>query len=168
MSSESNLNKSHLTWSYPGGPGDGDGMVWYGLERATLDDIQEIKDFRESDDTGIDKMSLCGRYDRNWNSASYASMDMRNPNGGLGSVTYEHQHINHDQVQFAKEPRWHYNADGEFVKEVPADCGAYHRVDLGEGYYDYYSGPEPESPAAEELGNGHYIFHWLHKWYEVE
>ena len=137
---------------------------WHGLVcliAATDEDIEEIEEFTTG--CSIDAMSLCGRWHKEWNSAGYASESMQNPNGGLGTPTYENQKVNNDDVQFSKTSMWHYDYDGNFVNSVPGRCGEYHKVDLGDAAYNYYAGPAPDSPAAIEVGDdGKYGWNGTH------
>lgn len=168
MSTAQELNNDPgLTWSHPGGPGESAGMVWYGLDQCTPEDIKEIKEFIGSPDTAIDKLSLPGRYHPDWNSVGYASVGERNPNGGLGSVTYEQQKTGTDNVRFAKEPIWYYTADGDLIKDIPPEAGAYYKRDMGDGYYDNVEGPEPDSPADKWRAGGEYYWDDENQWYQV-
>jgi len=164
MSNKRSLSRTNLTWSYPGGPGRGDGMVWYGVRPATDLDITAIRLFLQNSTAPVDERSLVGRYHRDWNSAGYATVAIRNRNGGIGSSTYESQHVSKDQVSFSKRDMWHYDADGEFIMGVPAEAGAYWKDDLGDGAYNYYAGPKPDSAAWFERGTGKYAWDEEHFW----
>ena len=163
-------NTPSLTWSHAGGPGESAGMCWYGVDPATPEDIQEIRDFLNQPDAAIDQMSLCGRYDRNWNTNGYSSVGEANPNGGEGSHTYETQKCGRGvNVWFAKEDIWYYTDESktEMVKGIPPEnAGAYYRQNMGDGYYDNVAGPEPDSPADKSLGDsGQFGWNNVRAWY---
>ena len=150
------------------------GMVWFGYEECTKEDQQDWVDFVNSgkgsmtiDDFEWDYASFVGRYHPDWTSHHYSNTSGGDKPGGLGSFTYETQHVGAG-VQFAKAPIWHYTAEGEYVKEFPADAGAYHSVDVGGGYSDNHAGPAPDSDAAAYLGDSHYYFDETDCWYEVK
>jgi hypothetical protein len=149
--SEELRNTPELTWSHAGGPGESAGMVWYGMDEATEEDVQEIRDFLNNQEAAIDELSVCGRHAREWNSNGYDSVGERNPNGGEGSAVYEQQKVGMDNVQFAKEPIWFYTADGDLIKDIPPNAGAYHQKHISDGYYDNIAGPEPDSPSHRWL-----------------
>ena len=168
-----------LMWSYPSPASDGttEGFVWFGYEAATKEDQQAWCDFLNNEkagggdhtieNTAWDEASMVGRYHPDWTSNFYSKASGGDKPGGLGSHTYETQHVGAG-VQFAKAPIWHYTAEGEFVKEIPADAGAYHPVDVGGGYSDNHAGPAPDSDAAVYLGDSFYYFDETDCWYEVK
>ena len=157
--------------------GSAGGMVWYGEQKATMDDVLELYSFLSVphvqggftvpgtpvEHISIDPLSVCGRYDKDWNSMSYAMKGERNPSGGAGSVSYETQHVGAG-VEFAKEPIWCY-IDGQLVKEVPPNCGAHHYSDE---HGTNQEGPAPGSEAESLLGDGSYVYNSTEELYEIE
>ena len=177
--SDLSLGGTGLMWSNPSpvyidGEYVNGGMVWFGYEQCTTKDQQDWVDFlntdggnRTIDDVKWDYDSFVGRFHKDWTSLHYTHSTGGSKPGGLGSHTYETQHVGAG-VQFAKAPIWHYTAEGALVKELPENAGAYHSVDVGGGYSDNHAGPAPDSPAAEYLGGGDYYFNESDGWYEVE
>lgn len=61
-----------VNWGYPSstfnyctGAYESGGMIWYGEERATLEDVVELINCQAST-PGIDKLSICGTNDPAW------------------------------------------------------------------------------------------------------
>ena len=165
-----------LTWSYPSPAADGttSGFVWMGYEEATESNQQEWVDFLNStnesehtiQNTGWDKASFVGLYNADWTSNFYSKTTGGDKPGGLGSRTYETQNVG-TGVKFTKTPIWHYTVEGAYVKEIPADCGAYHSVDVGGGNMDNHAGPATDSDAAKYLGDSTYYWDDTCCWYGI-
>jgi len=158
-----------------------DGWVYMGNEPMTEEDRQNLYDWLETtgmkdsygspQDIQIDKLSQVGLLHRDWSShwAEYqkATNDGYVPQGGLGSTVYEDQHVGAG-VDFAKESIWYTDSDtGESVKDIPPNCGAHHDRNMGGGYWDAYSGPEPGSEAEKLLGESHYEWDPKNGWYVI-
>lgn len=154
-------------WSYPAGK-DG-GMVWIGKEPATMSDYEALKQGL-GDNVQVDMRSIVGLYNIRWTSA----WNQQNPNaipmGGEGSVAYELKLVGEvgNGVQFTKDPIWYYDSDGNLVKGIPPECGAYHQKYVGDGYYDNFEGPEPGSIAAKMHRGGEYYWDDVRKLYDVK
>jgi hypothetical protein len=164
---ELTLGGPAINWSQPSptynpetGQYESNGWVFFGLEPVTEEDIQALVDLINPEGLldfmySTDEASLVGRHHRDWSSNFYATVEPHQRPGGLGSPTYERQLVGAG-VQFAKEPIWHYNTDGQFVKEIPADMGAYHTYIWPDGYSDNIAGPEKGSEAETLLDGGSY------------
>jgi hypothetical protein len=163
-------NSSDLTWSYPGGPGDGNGMVWYGTIPATPEDVQEIRDHTSDPHNPLDRPckidpeAVCGRWDATWNSNGYSSVGKRNSDGGLGSSTYENQKVNSLNVSFTKTEIYYCDLDSNFVTGIPPQAGAYYKK---AGESTQHEGPEPDSPAYIERGAGVYAWDDENEYYII-
>ena len=158
-----------------------DGMVWLGKWPVGPAGIWALYDYMTSAPGStwespidmfkagvhLDRLSLVGTYHPDWNSHYSNSLDPDKRNGGKGSKSYKMQRIAKG-VKFAVEPIWHYTPDGDLVKEIPPNLGAYHSIDMGDGYFNQYVGPEPGSKAEEQLGDGYYVFDEENGWYDVE
>ena len=154
-------------WSYPNpvmvnGHAHTGGMVWIGTAPAHPEDFLDLK-FALGETTGIDLLSVCGKYDIRWTTQYNVLTDNPIPSGGKGSECYELQHVGEigNGVKFAKEPIFAYNPDdleAGIQNEIPPNCGAYHQIVSAGGYIDNFWGPEPASVAADMLGNGEYTW----------
>ncbi len=153
-------------FSLPNNVPDGDpvnmGWVWMGNKPCTQADVQHLADWLGEQWGGevkpehlvLDPFALSGKrhilYTTYWCRATGAQAT-----GGAGSVAYETKRTG-DGVLFAKTEIWHYDAEGDLVNALPANCGAYHVVDVGGGYQDIHAGPAPGSEAEALLGKGYY------------
>lgn len=154
------------------------GWVYVGNEPMSNEDKQMLNDWMMSmgypGDQKIDPFSIRGKYNSKY--TTYGNLvEGTQAQGGLGSPTYEQQWVDPDTsengVSFVKpgDTIWYIDSEtGEALKGFPPDCGAYHEVNVGGGYSDYYSGPKPGSVAEEILGDGTYFFSPLFRWYEVK
>ena len=154
------------------------GMVYTGNEPMTDEDVLALNKYMATwgwpTPAKIDPFSIKGKYDSKYSTYRNKVEDTQ-ANGGLGSPTYEQQWVDPDTsengVSFVKpgDTIWYIDSEtGEALKGFPPDCGAYHEVNVGGGYSDYYSGPKPGSVAEEILGDGTYFFSPLFRWYEVK
>lgn len=133
------------------------GWVFMGLTEASSNDLQRLYD-QEGTEVEIDTFSICGRWNKWWTGKQWLANDttMEKP-GGIGSHTYEVQKVGAG-VEFKPEDQpgvWHVNPEGQYVM-APID---YPRT--GRSFYKDYAGttrcgPNPDSPAAEILGEGSY------------
>lgn len=170
-------------WSYPspayGKNPESDGMVWFGFEPPTDDDYLDLYHYMTSapestwtladfyDNVHFDVYSLVGRWHPLWNSNWNRNKSNlpATSSGGLESDVYQRQRVG-SGVKFAKEPVWHYNPEGNLVKEVPDNCGAYH--------YDSdrevnVAGPQPGSQADLLLGRrGKYYWDEENQYWEID
>ena len=153
------------------------GWVYAGDEPMTDDDPAALNIYLASlgypTPAMIDPFSVKGKHHRRW--STYRNMvEGTQANGGLGSPRFEQQWVDpyHDGgVNFVKpgDTVWYIDSEtGEALKGFPPNCGAYHEVDQGGGYSDYYSGPRPGSESERLLGTGDYIWREFLGWYEVK
>ncbi len=159
-------------WSVPsaayiGGQYISGGMVWQECEPITMEQYKESIEFYSQpwaagatpmpgtppSEQHYDKLSMVGRYHKKYNSFFYAVDGKRDPDGGLGSKTYEMQHVGGyypDNLKVSlHETVWFYRGS-EYVKEVTPR--GYHLADNGANY----EGPRPGSEAEALLGDGTY------------
>ena len=161
-----------LTWSYPSpvyisGEYRLGGMVWMGKQEATVEDIEAMRNYY-GPDAEVDKTSLCGLWCWRWSSL-FTRHSTGQPAGGIGSQTYELQHVGDGAgALFAKDDIWYTTCLGEFVKGVPPEAGCYHLKYVGDGYHDAYEGPEVGSPADLIRGNGEFYWDDERKLYDVK
>lgn len=183
--SDLTLGGPDIPWSHPSpwyNPSskkyEHDGMVFYGLDKATQEDLDTLNDYLSGTRPGsvnlewkdVDHRALVGRYHAKWSNYWYDNDPNVEPHqkpGGLGSDTYERQLVGYG-VEFAKEPIWHYDAEGNFIKAIPANMGAYHKYNWPDGYSDLIAGPEPESEAAILLNGGSYGWDDEAQYYIIE
>lgn len=149
-------------WSWPANSGSG--FVWFGKYAAKPSDYDALNKMMGYE-APVQEQSVVGRYHPDWNSAWYVTVEPHRRPGGKGSRPYEAQWCG-DGVRFIKERIWHFNDEGNMVKEVPANCGAYHRVYDGDGYLNY-AGPTPGSEADTLLGTQSYNWDEDYEWYYV-
>lgn len=139
------------------------GLLWVGLSPIQLSDIAALKE--QLPTAQIDPLTLVGRLDRRWTCLRNLLDPSATKQGGEGSWAYEYQHVGQG-VSFTTDPIWHISKDDELVHAVPPQ-GAYHSVDVGDGYKDLVAGPEPGSPADEYRGNKAFYFDKDDAWYDV-
>lgn len=156
-------------WSFPNAvEGVSDGMVWVGRQPAKLADWLALREGL-GEDVSVDRRSIVGLYDQSW--SSY--WNEKNPDapklGGEGSKAYELKLVGEagNGVEFTREDIWYINVEGSLVKGIPPECGAYHRRYVGDGYYDLYEGPEPNSLAYELHKGGFYYWDDFRKLYDI-
>lgn len=158
-------------WAMPGNAATKDaGMIFTGMKPATEDDWVALEALlrRSRDEVKVDKRTLVGRWNAAWTS-EWQETHKNARMGGLGSTAYQTQKVGKG-VQFAKKKIWHNNADGKFVKEIPANCGAYHHdrhLDIA------IAGPKPGSQADRRLHGRNkkiareYFWDKQHEWYGI-
>ena len=160
-------------WAYPSpvyvnGEYISGGIVWRMKTPATGRDIAALK-LSEGDGVTIDQGTLMGFYKPFYSAYGYRVQGKQDPAGGYGSENYEQQLIgeNNNGVEFATDPIWYYTSDGEYVKGIPPNLGAFHKKHVGDNYYNLIEGPEPGSVADQMLDGGRYTWNETHKWYEI-
>ena len=152
------------------------GWVYTGDEQMTDNDEKALNDYMMSmgypGDQKIDPFSKPGRHARRY--TTYGNqIEGTQPKGGLGSQRYQQQltdPLHNGGVNFVApgDRIWYVDSEtGESLKGFPPNCGAFHTVDVGGGYSDYYSGPRPGSVSEEILGDGIYVWSDQHQWYDV-
>lgn len=148
---------------------DNDGIYWKGEQPLTAEEYLHLLD-ELGDTTKIDRRTIVGVLDRRWTTYWNVNNPDAVPSGGEGSTVYELQHVGGagSGVQFSKKEIWHYNADGDYVKEVPGNAGEYHKAPLNSSYQDCYVGPAPASAAALLLSTGEYYWDENRKLYDIK
>ena len=135
--------------------------IWVERLPAKIENIQAIGGF-----DSCDLRSIGGLWSARWSTLydDYYEVDPSYKSGGLGSAVYQTQKVG-DGVKFTKTSIW-YELDGDYIKGIPPNLGAYHTASTnGETYNS--AGPMPGSPAAQLLGDGHYVWNEIQEWYEV-
>lgn len=148
---------------------DNDGIYWKETRPCTMSDYLHLKDVM-GDSTKVDMRTVCGTYNKRWTTYWNQKNPDAVPSGGEGSTVYELQHVGEagNGVQFSKKAIWHYNADGDYVKELPGNAGEYHKAPQNSSYQDAFVGPEPGSKAALMLGTGEYYWDDVRKLYDIK
>ena len=154
------------------------GWVFMGYEEVTEADYASLDAYLQSGgiklaDVNIDRFSLVGRWDPWWTAKIFIKGETTSTKmGGLGSHTYEVQKIGQG-VEFMPEDKgavWHFSPDMEYTRAVidyPKTGRAFHK-NFNEPYTGtLFAGPDPESEAAEILGEGAYAWDEENSWWVV-
>lgn len=118
-------SKEPPRFSYPSVEAGGyhEGMVWYAGRPMTPEDevwLRSQPGFGE--ETLIDQNSVCGRWDKDWNTANAISRGEQASEGGEGSRMYMEQNLL-DGVDMKHEEIYHYMEDtgdpGTYTRDIP-------------------------------------------------
>ena len=157
-------------WEYPGV------YLWYGYYEATQNDVDELHKFckgggysNNPNEPIIERGTMKGRLALLWHSRQHPLDEEGERAGGIRSRIYENQIVDPipskdaqvpDNVRFRDEddPMWYKDSEGNDVHGVPPNSGAYHEAHIGDGYYDFFEGPRPDSEAERLLGSGRYVW----------
>ncbi|MEM6486234.1 MAG: hypothetical protein AAF662_14770 [Pseudomonadota bacterium] len=152
--SSANLPEGWVTrWGWP--IGGNTGAIWVGREPASDKDIQRIGQAGFS----YDGLSLVGVLDEDWDATQYLELDreeLEDPweklscPGGLGSHTYQFQHIPEGIDKCMPPRKWVFYMTEEGLRAKRSQGREYcHKVDLGQGqgHWQWHLGPRPGSEA---------------------
>jgi hypothetical protein len=133
--------------------------MFYGNLPVTEADWAQLEGYTRTDrdDLPIDQPTLVGRWDYDW-SSWYDEQDPDDPFGGVGSPVYESQLVGVD-VSFTDKAMWYRTVDGEYVKGIPPNLGAYHNWSDGMST-ENREGPKPGTASAEYLEANGGNYYW--------
>ena len=147
-------NDPGIPFSYPTPARDGktDGMIYVGNYPMRDEDYKALVEHTGNDGVKVDPRSVVGLYHYDWSTYRNEVDDVAKQ-GGVGSKAYETQLWGGEGVEFTQDAIWHYNANNEYVKEVPGTVGEH-----------YFCATRMANVVGERSGSAAADFIAGHKW----